>query len=145
MFDFKSWMLHSYDTCWAAKHVYLADTVWDFLNTSLTYGEDGCAKGAIQFFLFYYYFKYINIYILNLDDNQNGKANVKTGFLVWMGFIWVSLFHSFYCGFSGGILIGWLVFFISFLSLIQGDSTKTAEQLVLEGCFILNFTQLFRF
>lgn len=84
------------------NYVYLADTVWNFLNTSLTY-EEGCpAKDAIQFFLFYYYFKYI--YILNLDDNRNQKANVKTGFLVWIGFVQIRLFVSgFYCRFFGVI------------------------------------------
>jgi hypothetical protein len=38
----------------------------------------------------------ISKYILNLDDNQNQKVNVKTGFLVWMDFIWVSLFVSWF-------------------------------------------------
>lgn len=38
-----------------------------------------------------------------------------------------------------------MVFFISFMSLIQGDSIITAEQVTFEGSFVLNLIQLFSF
>ena len=40
-------------------------------------------EGSLTVLLFYYYFKYIYRYILKSDDNHHGKADVKTGFLVW--------------------------------------------------------------
>lgn len=75
------------------------------------------------------------------------KANVQTGFLVWMGFIWVSLFISPVSTVDSLVanLIAGVVFFISFMSLIQGDSIITAEQVPFEGCFVLNLIQLFSF
>lgn len=63
LFDFKNHGCCTHMILAKLPNVYLADTEQNFLNTPLPY-EGGCpAEDAIQFFLFYYYFKYIYINI----------------------------------------------------------------------------------
>lgn len=63
----------------------------------------------------------------------------------WVLFGLVYSFPRFYCGSLVANLRARMVFFISFMSLIQGDSIITAEQVTFEGCFVLNLIQLFSF